>query len=290
MASILMAGCGDLGSGIAIKLVEQGHQVHAIRRSKNEFPTGVSGIVGDITELPESAFPHVDIVYLIMTPQGRTASAYASAYLETSQRLAKVYQKRATQEGPHIFFISSTSVYGSEQDGVLGLEESTPAIPSSETAKVLRQAENVWLEGSLSHTVLRFSGIYGPGRNRTLDKIAQGQGFSAANQWTNRIHRDDCVESLVFLALCYFAGTKLAPLYIGTDSAPVSQWELINWLAAHMKVEQSLSAELTLADRVPAKGKQLSSQALQDLGYQFIYPSYVQGYQQLLKDYLKTKA
>jgi nucleoside-diphosphate-sugar epimerase len=288
MASILIAGCGDLGSGVAIKLVEQGHQVQAIRRSKNEFPVGVTGIVGDITELPETAFPTVDIVYLIMTPQGRTAAAYDAAYLATSQRLARIYLKKATQDGPHIIFVSSSSVYGAEQDGVLGLGESTPAIPSSETAKVLRQAENVWLEGSLSHTLMRFSGIYGPGRNRTLDKIAQGQGFSAANQWTNRIHRDDCVESLVFLAQCYLTGTKLAPLYIGTDSAPVSQWELVNWLAAHMNVAQSLDPALTLTDMVPAKGKQLSSQALQDLGYQFLYPSYVQGYQALLADYLKT--
>ena len=289
MASILVAGCGDLGSGVATKLQEQGHQVHAIRRSKNAFPTGVQGIVGDICTLPEDAFPQVDIVYLIMTPQGRTQAAYESAYLATSQRLAAIYQKRATQDGPHIFFISSTSVYGAEQDGVLGLEESTPAIPSSATAKALHQAENVWLEGSLSHTVVRFSGIYGPGRNRTLDNIAKGEGFNRANQWTNRIHRDDCVESLFFLGQCYLAGTKLNPLYIGTDHAPVSQWELVNWIAAHMAVKQTFNSELSLADMVPTKGKQLSSQALQALGYEFIYPSYVQGYQALLKDYLGVR-
>lgn len=287
MASILIAGCGDLGSGIASNLVEQGHQVHAIRRSQNQFPDGVQGIVGDICELPEASFPKVDIVYLIMTPQGRTAAAYDAAYLATSQRLYEVYQKLATQDGPHVFFVSSTSVYGAEQDGAIGLQESTPAMPSSETAKVLRQAEKVWLEGQLEHTVVRFSGIYGPGRNRTLDKIAQGQGFSAPNQWTNRIHRDDCVESLVFMAQAYFAGTRLERLYIGTDNAPVSQWELVNWIAAQMGVKQTLTSELSLADMIPNKGKQLSSQALQNLGYQFIYPSYVQGYQALLKDYLK---
>lgn len=285
MSSILIAGCGDLGSGLATKLVEQGHDVHAIRRSTNEFPLGVKGILGDICELPESAFPNVDLVYLIMTPQGRTQDAYEAAYLATSQRLSEVYQKLATQDGPHIFFISSTSVYGSEQDGFLGLDETTKAQPSSVTGKVLHQAENVWLEGMLDHTVVRFSGIYGPGRNRTLDKIAQGQGFSGVNQWTNRIHRDDCVASLFFLAQAKFAGNALSTIYIGTDQAPVSQWELVNWIAAHMQVKQQLNADLSLEDMVPSKGKQLSSQALQDLGYQFIYPSYVQGYQALLKDY-----
>lgn len=288
MANVLIAGCGDLGSGVAIKLVEQGHQVHAIRRSKNEFPVGVKGIVGDITDLPDVAFPKVDIIYLIMTPQGRNQTAYEAAYLATSQRLAKVYLTMANQDGPHIFFISSTSVYGSEQDGLLGLDESTTAIPSSVTAQVLHQAENVWLQGELSHSVVRFSGIYGPGRNRTLDKIAQGQGFSSVNQWTNRIHRDDCVASLVFLANVYLSGTTLAPIYIGSDQAPVSQWELVNWIATHMQVEQCIELEFTLADMVPSKGKLLSSQALQNLGYQFIYPSYVQGYQQLLKNYLNV--
>lgn len=286
MSSILIAGCGDLGSGLATKLVEQGHDVHAIRRATNTFPKGVKGILGDICELPEAAFPKVDLVYLIMTPQGRTQDAYEAAYLATSQRLSEVYQKLATQDGPHIFFISSTSVYGSEQDGCLGLDETTQALPSSVTGKVLHQAENVWLEGSLDHSVVRFSGIYGPGRNRTLDKIAQGQGFSAANQWTNRIHRDDCVASLFFLGQAKLAGSKLASIYIGTDQAPVSQWELVNWIAAHMEVEQEINSELSLSDMIPAKGKQLSSNALQSLGYQFIYPSYVQGYQTLLKDYL----
>ena len=285
MASILVAGCGDLGSGIATQLVAQGHEVHAIRRSNKSFPHGVNGIVGDICELSEEAFPHADIIFLIMTPQGRTPAAYTSAYLVTSQRLSHIYQKRATQDGPHLFFISSTSVYGAKQDGLVALDESTAAIPSSETAKVLQQAENVWLEGELSHTVVRFSGIYGPGRNRTLDKIAQGQGFSGANQWTNRIHRDDCVASLLFLAQSYLAGTKLGPLYIGTDHAPVSQWELVNWLASQMGVEQAFNGELSLSDVIPRKGKQLSSSLLQALGYHFKYPSYVQGYKDLLADY-----
>jgi len=289
MASILIAGCGDLGSGIALKLVEQGHQVHAIRRSKNEFPAGVTGLVGDITELPEVAFPKVDIIYLIMTPQGRTQAAYDAAYLATSQRLNDVYLTMANQDGPHVFFISSTSVYGSEQDGLCGLDESTPALPSSVTAKVLQQAENVWLQGELSHSVVRFSGIYRPGRNRTLDKIAQGQGFSGANQWTNRIHRDDCVASLVFLANVRLAGASLDPLYIGSDQAPVSQWELVNWVAAQMAVKQVINPELRVSDAIPNKGKQLSSHALQNLGYQFIYPSYVQGYQSLLEGYVKPE-
>lgn len=281
MARVLVAGCGDLGSGVAAQLVANTHRVFAIRRSGTEFPSGVQGITGDLTAMPDAALPDVDLIYLIMTPSGRTEAAYKAAYFETAQRLVQRYQSAAVR--PKIVFVSSTSVYGQNQGE--WIDEEVVPLPQSATAQTLYQAE-LLLKKAMSASAVRFSGIYGPGRNRLIDQVASAQPLSH-NSWTNRIHRDDCVGFLVHLGEQCLAGDSLAPHYIATDSTPVSQWEVKLWLASRLGVELVFESSLSLKDVTPKQGKRLSNRRLCQTGYALQYPSYVTGYESLLRNYGK---
>ncbi|MFT2110577.1 NAD-dependent epimerase/dehydratase family protein [Marinomonas sp. 2405UD68-3] len=279
MAKVLIAGCGDIGSRLATNLVEIGHSVTAIRRQGTVFPKGVHGITGDLLTMALNNLPDADIVFLIMTPQGRTAELYKEAYLLTAQKLVDRYQQDITC--PKVLFVSSTSVYGQNSGEVLNEKEI--ALPKSATAKVLMQAETLLAE-HLSATSVRFSGIYGPGRLRLIESIAKRELW-AVNQWTNRIHRDDCVGLLTFLAGLHTKGKALERVYIGTDCSPVSQWEVKLWLAKQLNTEPNLPEELGVKGFLPVSGKRLSNASVIEAGYQFLYPSYILGYEALLEEY-----
>jgi len=125
--------------------------------------------------------------------------------------------------------------------------------------------------------IVRFSGIYGPGRTRMLDQIVAGKGRPAQpQQWSNRIYSEDCAGVLAHLVREFGAGKALESVYIATDSAPVTQHDLRIWLAQQLDVE--LQDEIVEQKAI----RRCSNQRLLDSGYQFLYPSYKEGYQSLI--------
>ncbi|NNG63911.1 SDR family NAD(P)-dependent oxidoreductase, partial [Pseudomonas fragi] len=47
-ASVLIAGCGDVGSRLAAQLPANNWQVYGLRRSIERLPAGVTGVAGDL--------------------------------------------------------------------------------------------------------------------------------------------------------------------------------------------------------------------------------------------------
>jgi len=276
MANVLVAGCGDLGSGLATELVAQGHIVTGIRRTKSDFPHGVSGITGNLVDMNDDTLPDADLIFLIMTPNGRNEEAYRAAYFDTAQVLIRRYQ--AMTKPPTVFFISSTSVYGQSEGE--WIDETTPAQPISATAKILLETE-LALAAALPSVAVRCSGIYGSGRFRLLEKVLSEERWQA-NSWTNRVHRDDVVSALVVLAQCVLTGQILPQHVIVTDQTPVSMWEVKLWLATCLDANVVVSNN---AQFVPTSGKRIQGQYLLSQGWRLQYPSYVAGYHELLREF-----
>ena len=276
MAKILIAGCGDLGSGLATELVAQGHMVTGIRRTKNDFPNGVMGITGDLVEISDDTLPDADVVFLIMTPNGRNEEAYRAAYFDTAQVLIRRYKDIVKQ--PKVFFVSSTSVYGQSQGE--WIDETTPAQPTSATANILLETEQS-LAAAFSSVAVRCSGIYGSGRYRLLETVLSGKDWEA-NSWTNRIHRDDVVSALVLLANCALSKKAIPAHVIVTDQTPVSMWEVKLWLATCLEAKVAVSGGEGF---VPTSGKRIQGQYLLSQGWRLQYPSYVPGYHELLREF-----
>ncbi|MBM6550586.1 NAD-dependent epimerase/dehydratase family protein [Marinomonas ostreistagni] len=283
MTKVLVAGCGDLGRGIAEYFVAQGAEVTGMRYQGTEFPVGVLGLTGDLRQLESQAWPEVDLVYLIMTPNSRTGDAYKAAYVEAAEALVNAYQGRPQ---PAVVFVSSTSVYG--QNNGAWISDDTLAVPASDTAVQLLAAEECLKQGFARSISVRCSGIYGPGRYRLLEGVREGQAWGA-NQWTNRIHRDDVVSALCLVGEQALAQQPLPEHIIATDTQPTSMWEVKLWLAARLNVLPPLDDSIAFSDYFPAKGKRIVSQALRDLGWQPQYPSYVLGYESLLSSYQRWR-
>ena len=261
MSHILIAGLGDLGAGLAEQLIADGHRISAIRRGA-QAPAGVELYSQDLTEGAAMLPPDpVDLLVIIMTPSEYSEEGYLQAYVRAPLTLLEALGRQ--QPLPPVVFVSSSAVFG-DVDGVV--DELTPPRPSRYNGKVLLAAEEEISTRSLS-TVVRFTGIYGPGRYRQIDKaakLARGEVSLPTPQWTNRIHRDDCVGLLHSVVL-------------GTDAVGGRNLDVLKWLADRQG--------LTLAvPDAPAAGKQVRSLYIQQGHYTLRYPGYPEGYAQVLAD------
>ena len=279
MSHILIAGLGDLGAGLAEQLIANGHRISAIRRGA-QAPAGVELYSQDLTEGAAMLPPDpVDLLVIIMTPSEYSEEGYLQAYVRAPLTLLEALGRQ--QPLPPVVFVSSSAVFG-DVDGVG--DELTPPRPSRYNGKVLLAAEEEISTRSLS-TVVRFTGIYGPGRYRQIDKaarLARGEESLPTPQWTNRIHRDDCVGLLHSVVLGWLEGRDMPPLVIGTDAVGGRNLDVLKWLAD----QQGLT--LAVPD-APAAGKQVRSLYIQQGHYTLRYPGYPEGYAQVLAEKSSAK-
>lgn len=274
MSHILIAGLGDLGTGLAARLGADGHRVSGIRRG-HTAPAGVDLYSQDLLDgAPRLPPDPVDLVVVIMTPSRYDEEGYLQAYVRAPLNLLDGLAAR--QPLPPVLFVSSTAVFG-DQDG--DVDETTPPRPSRFNGKVVLAAEEEISARGLA-TAVRFSGIYGPGRHRLLskaEKLARGEEALPAAAWSNRIHRDDCVGLLHTLATRWLAGDTVPPLVVGTDNHPASNLEVYAWLAERMGLS------LAVPDATPA-GKRIHSRFIAEGGYHLRYGDYRAGYETVLAE------
>ncbi|MGB2054019.1 MAG: SDR family oxidoreductase [Porticoccaceae bacterium] len=272
---ILLAGCGDIGKRTAMQLA--GHQCFGLRRQPDELPSSIQPIAGDITntdQLVGILDQQFDVVIVTLTPDSFTEQAYRESYLAGAKALASAMDLVSSRP-KLVLWVSSTSVYGNNQGK--WVDESSPTLPESFSGKVLLEAEQVIRALPCCYSIVRFSGIYGPGRERLLSQVRAGKGRPAEpQQWSNRIHADDCAGILAHLIDHFADGLGLDPVYIGSDCSPVTQHDLRNWMAAQLGV--------TVEDEIVAQKsiRRCSNQRLLQAGYKFIYPSYKEGYLSLI--------
>ncbi len=273
---ILFAGCGDIAQRAASRIRLQSF---GLRRNPQSLPDNIVPIAADITnanELTAVLSQGFDVVVVTLTPGTFTEQAYRDSYVAGAQALSQAIAD-AEQSPKLVIWVSSTSVYGHNHGG--WVDETSPTSPNSFSGQLLLEAEQLIAKLPCDHCIVRFSGIYGPGRTRMLTQIKQGKGRPAQpEQWSNRIHSDDCGGVLAHIIHRFAAGEAVARLYLATDSAPVTQHDLRVWMAAQMGV--SLTDEVVEQKAV----RRCSNQRLLESGYQFIYPSYKEGYLALMAD------
>jgi nucleoside-diphosphate-sugar epimerase len=187
-----------------------------------------------------------------------------------------VVQLRAQARKPKlIVFVSSTAVYN-QMDGSW-VDEDSPVEPESYSGKRLLEAEQIIRTSGFTNVVVRFSGIYGPGRNRLIEQVRQGRA-SKSPHFTNRIHADDCAGVIAHLLELRHQNIPLASVYLATDSAPTPMIEVVTWLAKQLGVSDFLSE-----DAINERGnKRCSNQQLLASGFTFRYPGFKNGYSAML--------
>lgn len=280
MARILIAGCGDVGSVLGSGLQQAGHEVWGLKRNPATLPDTIRGLVGDLSQrvslmsLPEQ----LDYVFYTAAADGFNEARYRAVYLDGMINLLAVL---ATQQQSlkRIFFTSSTSVYGQCQGE--WVDETSPAEATSFAGRYLRQGEESLWRGPFPATVIRFGGIYGPGRTRLLDNLRNGKATCIEDPplYTNRIHRDDCAAALSHLMEL----KSPEPLYLGVDNEPAPQCEVLQWLARRLGVADPTVVKATSVDETALRAnKRCRNKRLRESGFQFRYPTYREGYQTLV--------
>lgn len=276
-ATVLIAGCGDLGCEISRCLTSEGITVAGLRRSAQPLPHGILTVQGDVTvphTLQQLADLRPKILIYSVAADERSDEGYRRQYVEGLRNmLAALGQPSALR---HVFFVSSTRVYG--QDGAALLDERTPALAADFGGRRLLEAEGLLRDLPFGGTVLRLSGIYGPGRTRMLRLAVDPATWPQDNTWTNRIHRDDAAAFTAQLVRRALAGESVDDCYIVTDSEPAPQYAVLLWLAQQLDV-----AADTIAVPPPEGGKRLSNARLLQTGFRLAYADYRAGYGALLK-------
>lgn len=280
MAKILIIGCGAIGTQLAHVLVAKGHQVTGLKRSPRKTDAGnVAYFTADITSSADlKHLPHdFDVVYFIVSPDGRNEESYRDIYESGLTNLLKHFALAGSK--PYWIFVSSTSVYGQSQGE--WVDENSIAKPENSTSQLIRQAEQILMDLDVNNIVVRFSGIYGPGREYLLRMAMQAPAIQKNPPYfTNRIHQLDCVGVLAFLLECRLAGVALEQCYLASDDDPAPMWEVMSWLAEHLKCQPPTAKSV---DKHSVMNKRCNNQRLKSLGYKFHYPSFKDGYLELIK-------
>lgn len=271
--TVLIAGCGDLGTEAGLRFAATGFSVLGWRRSAEKIPAPLTGQAADLTGSLPTIPADTEVVVISTAARERSEAAYRSAYVDGTANVLDALDR----DGVHprrILFVSSTAVYGDAGGG--WLDEDSPTAPASVTGAVIREAEDLLHARRPDAIVLRLAGIYGPGRTRLIDQVRAGTADPGQGQLTNRIHRDDAASAIVHLTT---AVPDPAPLYLGVDNEPVEKREVLRFLAAELGTELG-PEEPSNSSR--GGNRRLSNTRLLSTGFEFSYPTFREGYRTVL--------
>jgi len=274
---LLILGCGDIGQRLAQCLPQDAYTVTGLRRNPPaDLPhlryqacdAANAEALGDVLK------QDFVVIVISMTPNERSDSGYERAYVRTCQNLVKELHRQSLK--PRLLiFVSSSAVYA--QVDAEWVDENSPVEPEGFSGKRLLEAEAIVQTSGYTHTIVRFSGIYGPGRNRLIEQVRQGKA-SASTHFTNRIHADDCARVLVHLIGLNSTGKVLQPVYLASDNEPTPMVEVVTWLAEQMGIENP-GSDAAVNER---GNKRCNNKRLLDSGFVFRYLGYRDGYAAVL--------
>lgn len=177
-----------------------------------------------------------------------------------------------------IGYLSTVGVYGDHQGQ--WVTEETRCQPEAARGAERLIAERDWLAlGEAAHlpvSVLRLSGIYGPGRN-TFINLTQGTArrLIKPGQVFNRIRVEDIGRAALFLAQCRHPG-----IYNVTDDEPCPPQDVVTEAARLMGVAPPPEQDFETATLSPmarsfyGKNQRVSNAKIRSLGFEFRFPDY----------------
>jgi len=277
MPHVLIAGCGYVGRVAAKLFADSGWGVTGWVRTN---PLAVRGGEGEILVKPVD-ITNLDAVRsnafganVVVHCASSGADSYRRVYRDGVANLSACFP------AARIIFTSSTSVYP-QQDRSLVTEE-TLAEPDSDTARILREAEEIVLENG--GTVLRVAGIYGPGRSFLLQSTMDGTAV-ATDRIVNQVHRDDVASAISFIGQCQTI--KPPRIFNVVDDTPAPRAEILAWLSQRLNFPLPISPA-PAEQQQGRSNKRISNAKLRALGWSPAYPSYREGFDQSVLPALKN--
>ncbi|WP_088921851.1 SDR family oxidoreductase [Granulosicoccus antarcticus] len=287
----LVLGAGFSGQSIAIKAAEFGSVCGTRRSPEGLDELGAMGVPGCLVDSSASDMlleQLARVTHLVVC----VAPARQQPLQDPMLDLLRPWVDALSQGGKQtplrslewIGYLSTIGVYGDH--GGHWVTEDTPCTSMQPRSLARRDAEQAWqaLGGELSVpvSVLRLSGIYGPGRNAVKDAMAgRARMLIKPDQVFNRIHVQDLATATMKAASTGFDGI----LNI-TDDEPAPPQDVIRY--AHRLIGKSDSEpeaqDFATADITPmarsfySENKRVSNERSKKvLDMEYRYPTYKQG-------------
>ncbi|MGN7955860.1 MULTISPECIES: SDR family oxidoreductase [Agrobacterium] len=177
-----------------------------------------------------------------------------------------------------VAYLSTVGVYGDHHGA--WVDETTPCRPVSARSVERVAAEAAWTEAAqkanVPLSILRLSGIYGPGRNAFMNfEKGTARRLVKKDQVFNRIRVEDIGAALAFLARKNERG-----IFNVTDDEPCPPQDVVSFAATLMGVEPPPEQAFETADLTPmarsfyGENKRVSNARIRDLGFDFRFPEY----------------
>ena len=278
--TVLIAGCGDVGSRLATQLLTAGWEVHGLRRDVSRLPKGVIGVAGDLFDKDcPATWPIGAVDYLVYCAAAtdHDEAGYRAAYVQGLEHVLE-WLNDYGQMPNRLLFVSSSSVYG-QQEGEW-VDETSPAVAAGYSGRVMLEAEQLALKSGIAASIVRLTGIYGPGREWLLTQVRRGYRVAVEPPlYANRIHADDAAGLMACLLEADRRGVALDDIYIGVDDTPAALADVVGWLREYLGV-----TEWADDDSVRRTGsKRCSNARAKALGWTPKYPSFREGYAAIIE-------
>jgi len=230
----LIIGCGYLGQRAGVLIRRRGERVFGTVRSQDRAAEiaglGIEPVVADVLK-PDSmrGLPAADCILYCVGFDRAAGFPMRTVYVDGLQNVLDELPRAVAR----FVYASSTGVYG-QIDGEW-VDEESPACPQHESGKVCLEAEErvrTWAKthaGPASAIILRFAGLYGPGRVVRRSMLERGEPIPGdPDKFLNLIHIDDAARA----AVAALATREADPTFVIVDDRPVTLREYYSRMAA----------------------------------------------------------
>ena len=262
VGSLLIVGCGRLGSALGRLVVSNGGDAIGIRRRPNQLPDTFQTIVADAAEPLREPLPPVDSVVFTLPPNTGDIPAGNDVYERALTNIAAA----VTVTPQRVVFVSSTRVF----EGVTGsanVDEATEPAPRSARAESLLNGERLAAR-LFSARIIRPSGIYGDGRNALVRRVQSGDQLDGS-RITNRIHQDDLVRAINEV----LRSPNPPALVHATDDHPAPLRDVATFIAQTLGIDPP-----PFSHAGEESGRRMSGALLRSVLGTLTYPDYRAGY------------
>lgn len=236
-----------------------------------------SAIMRQFVESQNDPLPNVDVVVYSVGYDRSSGKTIDEVYVQGLAATLCVLPGN-----PKIVYASSTGVYGDARGALI--DENAPLEPTDPSGEACMNAEKMLhmiadFQG-LDYCILRFAGIYGPGRLLNAEPLKKGEPIPADGAaWLNLVHQEDAATALWKAVLDGESGE----VYNIADGHPVRRQEFYLKLAELLNAPPPTFAP-ELARRQRGNRRINADKARWKLGWAPKYQSYVEGLKAIIRE------
>ncbi len=223
--STLIIGCGYLGKRVGRLLVGRGDRVFGTSRSRDKADalaaSGIEPVIAEVTR-PETLadLPIVDRILYCVGFDRSAGQPIRQVYVDGFKTTLQAISGR--QPSCPIVYASSTGVYGGD-DGDW-VDEASPVEPRTESGRACFDAEQVLASHAGPSVILRYAGLYGPGRIMRLESLRKGEPVVGNPDKSLNLIQIDDAAAVTVRALDDLAGLRLE-IFLVSDGHPLFRSE-----------------------------------------------------------------